>query len=120
MGAESTQLPHLTPKDTWKTLFQPPPEDTTMTQASTSRELTAPSGLFRPSHVPAHKEILRVLGENAQDSITIVAIGPLTNLAMAAADDPETFLRVKEVVVMGGAIEGPGNVGQVFAGPVDL
>ncbi len=41
--------------------------------------------------------------------ITLVALGPLTNLALALSRDPEIVERVQEVVLMGGSIGG-GNV----------
>jgi inosine-uridine nucleoside N-ribohydrolase len=65
---------------------------------------------FRPSVIPAYKEILNVLRENEPDTVTIVAVGPLANLALAANEDVETFLRAKEVVVMGGTLNVEGNI----------
>ena len=74
-----------------------------------------------PSSRDAHLEILRVLREEPDDTVTIVAVGPLTNVAMAAIEDAETFSRgsalslylltiVHEVIVMGGTLILPGNI----------
>ncbi|KAL2260761.1 hypothetical protein VTK26DRAFT_5136 [Humicola hyalothermophila] len=97
--------PHLSPADTWRTLFEDNP-----TEPTGSAEPPSFSRFFTPSKTPSHKEMLRILREEPENTITIVAVGPLTNVALAAAEDPETFLRVKELVVMGGAVNVPGNV----------
>lgn len=44
------------------------------------------------------------------DEVTIVAIGPLTNLAMAIQRDPTFYQNVREIVLMGGAAKTNGNV----------
>ncbi len=42
--------------------------------------------------------------------VSLVAIGPLTNIAQAVMLDPSLPSKVKELVVMGGALDVPGNV----------
>ena len=43
-------------------------------------------------------------------ALTIITLGPLTNLALALRRAPGAFSRVKRIVVMGGAARMPGNV----------
>ena len=47
--------------------------------------------------------------------LTLVALAPLTNLALALRLDPGLPQRVKRLVVMGGAVTGHGNTGKVPA-----
>ncbi|KAK8251954.1 Inosine/uridine-preferring nucleoside hydrolase domain-containing protein [Phyllosticta capitalensis] len=110
LGGIHSSHPHLTPEETWKDLFASALSSSDKETREAAKEAQQPNALFTPSNRRAHQEILRVLKENEPNTVSIVAIGPLTNLALAAAEDPETFLRVKEVVVMGGAIKEIGNV----------
>jgi purine nucleosidase len=52
--------------------------------------------------------IQRVLAEPGQ--LSIFPIGPLTNIAMAIRKEPKFAKAVKELVIMGGAIQENGNV----------
>jgi len=49
----------------------------------------------------------------APGEITLVAVGPLTNLALAVSIEPRIAQNVKEVVIMGGTATVPGNVSPV-------
>jgi purine nucleosidase len=46
----------------------------------------------------------------APDAVTIIALGPLTNIARAFQRDPELPALVGRVVIAGGAVAGPGNI----------
>ncbi len=46
----------------------------------------------------------------APGEITVVAVGPLTNLALAIRKAPEIIPLIKRVICMGGAIHHPGNM----------
>ena len=46
----------------------------------------------------------------APEEITIVALGPLTNLARAIQRDPSLPAQIGGLVMMGGTVTGPGNV----------
>ena len=46
---------------------------------------------------------------NLQDEVTVVAIGPLTNLALAFKTDKEFAKNLHRLVIMGGNMSGEGN-----------
>ena len=46
----------------------------------------------------------------APEAVTIVALGPLTNIARAFQRDPELPSLVGQVVMMGGSVQAPGNI----------
>ena len=94
-------------------MFEKPPGDTLLTASAvkvSGINPTSQPSLFKPSTRPSHLEILRILEDNPVDTIDIVVIGPMTNIALAASESPQSFLRAKSVCVMGGAIAEPGNI----------
>ncbi|GGZ96984.1 nucleoside hydrolase [Arenicella chitinivorans] len=69
--------------------------------------------ITQPSSAPVSESaaefIVRMASENPGE-ITLVAIGPLTNIAHAVSLDPSLPAKVKSLVVMGGSVAHPGNV----------
>ena len=73
---------------------------------------SAPSAPVADEH--AALALLR-LTRDQPGQLTLVALGPLTNLALALRLDPTLPERVGRLVVMGGAVTGCGNTGRVPA-----
>ncbi|NQU07746.1 MAG: nucleoside hydrolase [Candidatus Abyssubacteria bacterium] len=62
---------------------------------------------------PARKyapELICELAARHEGELTIVTLGPLTNIALALTIDRRLTRRVKEIIAMGGAYAAPGNV----------
>jgi purine nucleosidase len=59
---------------------------------------------------PAEKVICDQVRDAPEASVTLVALGPLTNVARAFQRDPELPSLIGRVVMMGGAVTGPGNI----------
>ena len=53
---------------------------------------------------------LAELAQRRGRALTIVAIGPLTNVATAIRRDPAAMRRIRRLVIMGGTVRGAGNV----------
>jgi inosine-uridine nucleoside N-ribohydrolase len=55
-------------------------------------------------------ELIIETTRHAREPLTLIALGPLTNVALAVERDSAALRRVARVVVMGGAVDVPGNV----------
>ena len=54
--------------------------------------------------------LVETLGAAEAGAVTLCALGPLTNIAMALVKAPEIATKIGELVIMGGACFEPGNV----------
>lgn len=72
--------------------------------------LPASTRTIQPEH--AVQALVRLANENPGE-LTLVAIGPLTNLAVALSLDPDLPKKFKKLVIMGGAIYAKGNAGSI-------
>ncbi|MFN7933547.1 MAG: nucleoside hydrolase [Bryobacteraceae bacterium] len=66
-------------------------------------------GIEQPQQGGAVDAILRIAQQNPGE-VTLLALGPLTNVATALLADRNAFTKLKEVVIMGGAVQPPGNI----------
>ena len=71
-------------------------------------ETVAP-GADEPTYYDAESVLAETLA-SADAPVTIVALGPLTNIAAVLETDPSLADRIEQIVVMGGAVSVPGNV----------
>lgn len=58
---------------------------------------------------PAH-ELITKMARQYPEELTLIAVGPLTNLALGVQKDWEGMKHLKEMVIMGGAVKTRGNV----------
>jgi purine nucleosidase len=66
-----------------------------------------PETPLQPEHAVAY--IIRTLLAADEASVTLVPMGPLTNIAIAFEREPEILPKVEQIVLMGGAMREGGN-----------
>jgi len=74
--------------------------------------LVPPSDGFATHTRPAKIDAVRFIIDTVHrypHEVTILAIGPFTNIALAMREDPTIVSLIKQIVIMGGQIYSPGN-----------
>lgn len=84
----------------------------------TAQDTHGEDGLGETNYEEANVEInyngIDFILDNAKKGdVSIIALGPLTNLAKALEKDESSFNKIKEIVSMGGAFKSHGNCSQV-------
>ncbi len=74
--------------------------------------LKLPKSKRKPQKLPAPDLIRQIILQSSED-ITILAIGPLTNLADLFVQYPEIKGKISKIYIMGGAIDVAGNIANV-------
>lgn len=87
----------------------PPPDYIHGAQGFGEALLPAPSRKTDPR--PGPRFIIETILANPGE-ITLIPVGPLTNIALALREAPEIAKAVKKLVVMGGAVRTAGNVNE--------
>jgi inosine-uridine nucleoside N-ribohydrolase len=73
-----------------------------------SNEIDLPEA--EPNETRSAPEVITDVVNGSEVPVAILAVGPLTNLALALQDDPSLASRMAGVTIMGGAVDVPGNV----------
>lgn len=97
--------------------------------------VTLPAPRAAPDPRGATRFLADQLLSAPEGALTVLALGPLTNLALLSRDAPRAYARIGRIIAMGGTIHEPGNCGPyaefnmaadplaaqiVFSGPVPL
>ena len=81
---------------------------------------TLPQPAMCAGDAPAHELLIALARDDREaglgartssEATTLVATGPLTNLALALQLDPESLTQFRRIILMGGALRVPGNTG---------
>lgn len=83
-------------------------------QANTLGGARLPTAAGRKA--PKAWKLLPQVLERVEEPVTLIAMGPLTNLALALDRVGDPAAEIREIVVMGGALEVAGNVGNPYVG----